>query len=231
MKKVFIISALALSIFALSWCNKTSNSSIPDYMSWNYNAQYHHLDLRAKWLSQMPDICWDIKDQKMLDDIRAIDMWDNQITSINSDYKCLANLQELNLSYNQISKIQNLDNLSFLSKLELQKNKLTKTDWLEKLSTLQELNLWYNEISDIKSLFALTNLRDLQLQHNQISDISSMSNLFNLESLKLEYNQISDEKSLTTISNLKNLKRISLWWNKLPEDKVKALQDKVNPAQ
>jgi len=233
MKKSLIIIILTVSIIVLSGCQKTANTTatMPEYMSWNYNAKYHQLTLREKWLTQMPDICWDIQDKKTLDDIRSIDLWDNQISSINADYACLANLQELNLSYNQISKIKNLDKLSFLSKLELQKNKLTSTDWLEKLSSLKDLNLWYNEISDTKALFGLTNLVSLQLQHNQISDISNLSNLFNLETLKLEYNQISDETSLTTISNLPNLKRISLGWNQLAEDKVKALQDKINPAQ
>jgi internalin A len=231
MKKSLIISILTVSIIVLSGCQKTSNTTtttMPEYISGNYDAKMHTLTLREKWLTTMPDICKDIKDQKTLDDIRSIDLWNNQISSINADYSCLSNLQELNLSYNQISSIKNLEKLKFLSKLELQKNRLTSTKWLEKLSTLKELNLWYNEISDLMWLSNLSNLQQLELQHNQISDISRISKLVNLETLKLEYNQISDVNQLGFVVKLKNLKRLSIGENKLPEDKVVMLQNQIN---
>ncbi|MFZ2151085.1 MAG: leucine-rich repeat domain-containing protein [Candidatus Absconditicoccaceae bacterium] len=233
MKKIFIISILALSVVALSGCRKTTNTAanMPEYMSGNYSKQQHYLSIRGKGLTQMPDICADITTGNLLDDIRFIDLGDNQITSISADYSCLGNLQELNLSYNKLSSIKNLDKLKFLSKLELHKNEITSADGLEKLSTLKTLNLGYNQISDISALKNLKNLTTLELQQNQISDISPLSALTNLETLKLEYNQISDESQLKIFEYLNNLKWISLGMNQLPQDKVKALQDKINPAQ
>jgi Leucine-rich repeat (LRR) protein len=233
MKKSLIISILAISIVVLSGCQKTTSTTatMPEYMSGNYDAKTHMLTLREKWLTQMPDICADITTGNMLYDIRFIDLWNNQITSINADYSCLWNLQELNLSYNKLSLIKNLDKLKFLSKLELHKNKITSADWLEKLTRLTNLNLWYNQISDISALKTLKNLNTLELQQNQISDISPLSALVNLETLKLEFNKIADESQLKIFEYLKNLKRISLWMNKLPQDKVQALQDKINPIQ
>jgi len=230
MKKIILSSFVLLSLLSLSACSKsTSNMSL---WSWYILDNYYnnHLDLREQNLTQIPSICADIT-WDMIYNIWSLDLSNNQLQKINYDLSCLPNLKELNLSYNQISKIQNLDNLSSLSKLELQTNKLTSTKWLQKLSSLKELNLWYNEILDIKSLSNMTNILDLQLQHNQISDISDLSNLSNLESLKLEYNQISDESQLTTISKFPNLKRISLWMNQLPEGKVVELQERVNVVE
>jgi protein phosphatase 1 regulatory subunit 7 len=98
----------------------------------------------------MPDICADITTGNMLYDLRFIDLGDNQITDINADYGCLGNLQELNLSYNKIKNIKNLENLSFLKKLELHKNELTDVAGLEDLTSLNELNLGYNQITSVK---------------------------------------------------------------------------------
>lgn len=233
MKKTLITLVSIVSILSLTWCQKKPQTEvvakpIPEYISANYDSEFHSLNLRSKGLTQMPDICSDITTWTMLNDIRAIDLWDNQITEINSDYSCLPNLQDLNLSFNQISKIENLDKLSNLGRLQLHKNNITKISWLSELKNLMILSLWYNQISKVSWLSELSNLQELELLRNQISDLSRLSDLPNLTSLKLEFNQISDINQLGFVVKLKNLKRLSIGENKLPEDKVIMLQNQIN---
>lgn len=233
MKKTLITLAIVAFVLSLAWCQKKSQAEvvskpIPEYISANYDSEFHSLKLRSKGLTEMPDICTDITTWTMLNDIRAIDLWDNKITEINADYSCLPNLQDLNLSFNQISKIQNLDKLSNLVRLQLHKNNITKTSWLSNLKNLRILGLWYNQISKVSWLSELSNLQELELLHNQISDLSRLSDLPNLTSLKLEFNQISDVNQLSFITKLKNLKRLSIGENKLPEDAAITLQNQIN---
>jgi len=222
MNKWLLIALLWLSFF-LTACNKTPTSTdttltgeqqLPTYMSGNYDKVQHILSLRSQNLTGMPSICDDITTGNMLYDIRYIDLGDNQITDINADYSCLPNLQELNLSYNQITDIKNLENLSFLKKLELHKNKITSIKGLNKLTTLNELNLGYNQLTSVKWLEANKNLTTLELQRNLITDIWPLQNLRNLETLKVEYNQISKASQFEAIKEaVKWLKNFSTGGN------------------
>jgi len=231
MNKLLLVTTLCLSFF-LTACTKTSTPTdttmtgkqeLPAYMSGNYDALQHYLNLRSQNLTQMPDICTDItiypatgtsRAGNILYDIRYIDLGDNQITDINADYGCLPNLQELNLSYNKITSIENLEKLTFLSKLQLHKNQITKIKWLDKLTKLSELNLGYNQLTSVKWLEANKNLITLELQHNQITDIGRLANLRNLETLKVEYNQIKDPIQFAAIKEaITWLKNFTTWGN------------------
>lgn len=226
MKKLIIVSVIFSFLFIFG-CSKKDNSLQIGYLSWSYVEKYHELDLRWKWLTEIPNICKDYSWTILLN-IWSIDLGDNQITSIDKDLSCMPYLQELDLSYNQLNKIQKLDKLNNLRFLKLQKNNIKSTLWLELLSNLWYLNLAYNQISKVSWLSELSNLQELELQHNQISDLSRLSDLPNLTSLKLEFNQISDVSQLSFVTKLKNLKRISIGENKLPEYKVIMLQNQIN---
>ncbi len=215
----------------MSACNKTDTQTtdttitgeqqiiqeLPAYISENFYEPQHHLDLAWQNLTQMPDICADITTGDMLYDIRSINLANNEITEISVDYSCLTNLKELNLSYNQIEDIENLENLAFLSKLELHKNQIKKIRGLSDIKNLTDLNLWYNKITSVKGLEKIKSLKTLQLQHNQIDDIGLLTNLTNLETLKLEYNQISDPETSGQFAAIKevakNLEHLSTGGN------------------
>ena len=62
-------------------------------------------------------------------------------------------LQELNLSINKISKIENLDKLTQLKYLDLGFNNISKIEGLDKLINLQKLRLSQNQISRIEGLY------------------------------------------------------------------------------
>lgn len=190
-----------------SW-KLSTNSLIED----NYIQKYHHLNLRTKKLTEIPDICDLVKGTRYQDDIWSVDLADNQIKKINQDLSCLKNLTELNLSFNKITKIDNLDKLTFIKKIDLWNNEITEIDNLETLRTLNDLHLWYNKIASTKWLESLKGLTSLKLQHNEISDLTYLKWLANLTELKLEFNKLKEE-NLKDIAWLKRLKVITVWEN------------------
>lgn len=203
-----------------SW-KLSKNNFIED----NYVQKYHYLNLRTKNLTEIPDICDLVKGTRYQDDIWSVDLADNQLTEINQDLSCLKNLSELNLSFNKIVKIDNLDKLNFIQKIDLWNNEITEINNLEKLRTLSDLHLWYNKITTTKWLDALRNLTSLKLQHNEINDLSYLKGLTNLVELKLEFNKLSEE-NLKDISWLKKLKIITVGENPwVKKDTIEKLND------
>lgn len=205
----FLLSGfLAVSTFTIfaGWQKEELIKITNDYLSEHFMAQYHRLDLRSQWLTKIPNICddyhWDI-----LLDIRSIDLWDNQISSIDNDLGCLIHLQELDLSYNKIQSVEKLWNLSNLVSLQLQNNQIKKVSWINWLQKLLSLDLSYNQIQSTQWISDLQSLQELQLQNNQISNISSITTLKNLKILKLDSNQLSplDIQSIQSMSNIQDL--------------------------
>jgi len=93
------------------------------------------------------------------------------------------------LNYNQIAKIENLDELHKLTWLFLESNQITKFENLDKLPNLDELHLNDNQITEIENLDNLSNLTELYMQANQISSIdSSIILLQNLQLLDITGN-------------------------------------------
>lgn len=106
--------------------------------------------------------------------------------------------------------------LTHLEVLNLSKNEIKKIDILGNLVALKELNLAFNHISLIKPLRHLVNLKHLDLYHNKIANLSALEHLVNLEKLCLSHNKIKD---LTPLSGLNNLKSLDLWHNKIADIK------------
>lgn len=86
-------------------------------------------------------------------------------------------LFELSLLENNISKIENLENLINLKSLNLSSNQITRIENIENLLQLQTLNLSSNQISKIETIESLINLKDLNLSSNQISKIENIGSL------------------------------------------------------
>ena len=110
-----------------------------------------------------------------------------QLTAIPKEIQAVKNLQVLDLSDNQISKIENLADLP-LQYLNLSSNQISKIENLAGLP-LQELVLWSNQISKIENLAGLP-LQELYLSNNQISTIENLDNCF-FQTLDLQSNKIS----------------------------------------
>ncbi len=201
-----LLGFLAISTFTIFASCPKDELTKTDYLSGHFMAKYHRLDLRSQWLTKIPNICndyhWDI-----LLDIWSVDLWDNQISSINNDLGCLIHLQELDLSYNQIESIDKLWNLINLISLQLQNNQIKKISGLDNLKKLFSLNLWHNQIHSADGIENLSSLQELQLQYNQISNVDNITKLKSLNILNLESNQISsgDFQSLQKIKTIQEL--------------------------
>ncbi|CAB3257891.1 unnamed protein product [Arctia plantaginis] len=131
----------------------------------------------------------------------------------NSPFFYLSRLEDLNLSYNNLTDIQELFHFEIhpnkLNRLWLAHNALQYIPALtfEALSSLTELDLSYNHISDLteEPFFNLTKLEILRLNNNRIKDLNgAVNSLQTLKHLYLRGNQIQniDDESLKTIEHL-----------------------------
>ena len=85
-------------------------------------------------------------------------------------------LRVLSLIGNQISKIENLDNL-WIEELYLSANQLTMIEGLTTLPVLRSLDLSKNSISSLRGLETIESLKFLNLSLNNISKISQLQNI------------------------------------------------------
>jgi Leucine-rich repeat (LRR) protein len=102
-------------------------------------------------------------------------------------------LRELNLSFNQISDISAIENLTLLEKLFLNRNQISIIEPIRKLTSLQTVGLFHNEIfNSEKSLeiFAYLGvhykLREISIDGNPISSTTKFKNQLILSIPKLE---------------------------------------------
>ena len=145
------------------------------------------------------------------------------LVAIPSEISELIWLKELDLSHNQISKIEGLDSLVNLSTLILGSNQISKIEGLYTLVNLSELYLSTNKISKIEGLYTLVNLSELYLSSNKISKIEGLHTLINLLKLELSDNQISKIEGLDMLVSLSEL---YLFLNQI--SKIEGLDSLVN---
>ena len=226
---ILIVSFSILALLAAFLYERNSNTTRADLrelVQKQFIVDQHHLDLRGKNFTQIPDICSVITPGQQADDIWSVDLGSNQITSISADLSCLKNLSELNLSFNKIRKMENLRQLTWLNKLDLGNNELTRIEGLETLERLQNLHLGYNQLTSTAGLEKLYNLTSLQLQRNKLTDIANLSQLKSLETLKLEFNQLTDE-DVAFIPTLPKLRIITVAENQIDPTKVAEWNEKT----
>ncbi|CAD8126984.1 unnamed protein product [Paramecium sonneborni] len=118
-----------------------------------------------------------------------------------------AKITKLSLRSMKVTKIENLDQLVLLQELNLSHNNITKIENL-RLPSLKELNLSDNFIKSMHGLEFLPSLINLNLNGNQISEINLTNHT--IESLKLSRNQIKDPIQLLNLKPLLNLKILSI---------------------
>ena len=129
----------------------------------------------------------------------------------------------MNLSQNQITTIQGLNNLSKLSILDLSMNLIEKIENLDGLTELEQLILYGNRIRIIENLDGIGNLKILRINNNRLLSISELA-LYDLHSLEVlnAANNIIDldelENWIKTILALENLREVSLYGNLVTDD-------------
>ena len=123
------------------------------------------------------------------------------------------NVKSLNLSYNKITTISNIDHMRYIQVLELQYNKIQKIQGLNSLKNLMQLNLSGNLITEIDGLQQNTCLRELDLSNNLISSVQNCNAVFfmdSLETLHLRNNKICDNPK-NTVAFCEALKKIKVF--------------------
>jgi internalin A len=153
------------------------------------------------------DFQWTISDYSViqhLTDLWYLDLSWNGITRIENLDK-LRDLQELDLSCNGITCIENLDNSPYLHYLDLSWNRITRIENLDKLTNLQYLDLSRNQITRIENLDNSTDLQYLYLSENKITRLENLDKLPDLQKLDLSRNQITRIENLDNSTDLQHL--------------------------
>jgi protein phosphatase 1 regulatory subunit 7 len=143
--------------------------------------------------------------------LTSLDLSFNKIKHI-KNVNHLQTLKELYFVQNRISKIENLDGLSNLTMIELAANRIREIENLEPLTSLTEIWLGKNKITEIRNLSTLTNIRVLDLKSNRLTNLSGLEALTNLEELYVSHNAIA---ALSGLENNKKLRVLDISNNRI----------------
>jgi Leucine-rich repeat (LRR) protein len=158
---------------------------------------------RTNWLSNNPINTWHGVTTNAEGCVITIRLQRNQLTGNIPNFN-LPNLQELRLTYNQLTGIPNF-NLPNLSILGLNSNQLSGTIPNFNLPNLQHLWLFSNRLSGSIPNFNLPNLQSLNLYNNELSGSIPNFNLPNAVNIRLDFNQLSGNIPNFNLPNLQNL--------------------------
>jgi len=175
------------------------------------------LNLQGNVLIDLP------KSLLLLKNIKKLDLSQNQINYLPQGFgKNQKKLIILNLSENHLRSIDsNYRYLENLKILKLNSNKLNHLyDVFGKLKNLEILSLSNNSISEIpSSIFNLSQLKRLDLSKNRLNHIPLISNLQNIEFLNFSSNKLTYiPNSIGKLSNLTTLNLIENELNDLPNE-------------
>jgi len=133
-----------------------------------------------------------------LDSVYRLDLSESNLTQLPEILFKLSNLQELNISQNQISDLKGIKGLEQLQILNIGMNNFnTFPNEILELKNLKVLSLWWNDIKTLPDDFFNKNSKIEEL------DLSSMF-------------EFDFETNLTKIHRFKNLRRLNLGNNQIP---------------
>jgi Leucine-rich repeat (LRR) protein len=151
-----------------------------------------------------------------------LDLYNNQIVSLDGPLSSMKGLRVLMAGKNKITQISNLENLKKLDVLDLHSNEIKQIEGLEQLSDLRVLNLAGNRISQVNNLSSLVSLTELNLRRNHISTIEGLEKLPSLQRVFLSHNAIEYLYNINCIFQITYLIELSMDGNPVTEhDPVK----------
>lgn len=116
------------------------------------------------------------------------------------------NPKELIVPNQEIVRVGNLCEVSFLKKVNLSFNKLESLEGIDQLPQLRELIAYSNRIENISQINGITKLESIFLQQNKISSINNVfTNLIRLQDLRLDKNRLTKIEHLSQCQALKSL--------------------------
>ena len=162
-------------------------------------------------LEDFPEIICKLKN------LEGLDLSHNDITKIPNSIGQLKRLKKLSLSHNKLKTLpENMGNLKKLTKLYLSNNKIRSyPEAINNIKSLKTLFLENNQLLIIpESIEKLKNLKHLYIYRNKIKELpENIKSLKNLKTLSIFFNQI--ESIPTQIDQLEFLKVLNLEINKL----------------
>ncbi|MCP4268849.1 MAG: TIR domain-containing protein [Candidatus Brocadiaceae bacterium] len=218
------ITEIPIDVFEMSWLTEliisngydqdtnlnlknTSDIQNPNYLTYIPEQIVNLRRLERLHLGPFGTSSWSIDDIGVLSaltELEELNLSNNQITDI-SPLRNLVNLKSLNLDYNQISDISSLRSLVSLKFLNFNYNQISEISELAELVELQELFLESNQISDIEIFKRLVNLRKLNLSGNNVFNIETVGCITGLQELYLSSNKIDYIGSLKSLNELEIL--------------------------
>lgn len=169
-----------------------------------------------------------IQNIENLKNLILLDIFDNQIQTLEGSLNSLIHLRVLMAGKNRISRITNLNSLRKLDVLDLHSNNINVIEGLDHLHELRVLNLSNNYIHEIKKISPLYSLVELNLKGNYIESINDLDKLILLQRLYLSDNKISHVNSILCIFHLPQLLELTLDGNPLEINQLKEIHHLIS---
>lgn len=158
------------------------------------------------------------------DKIEELDFYDNRINHISSQVNEFTGLKNLDLSFNKIKNIKNIDKLVNLENLYFVQNKIKEIKNVKTLTKLTNLELGGNKLEELgEELLFLVNLQQLWVGKNKISRFENLHTLHNLKILSIQSNRLTKIEGL---EELRNLEELYLSHNGI--EKIEGLENNTN---
>jgi Leucine-rich repeat (LRR) protein len=142
---------------------------------------------------------------RMFSHIQELDVSLNHISNL-QDFSSFSRLQSLNLGFNYLYQINKLPDIPTLKKLWLNNNSINDFSPLGKFNGLEYLSLSNNSGTiDLKSLSGMKKLAELDLGTNNVEDYSALKELASLRSLSLASQQVKDFSTLPVLAKLEEI--------------------------
>lgn len=146
----------------------------------------------------------DVSPLSKLYDLEQINLSVNEISDI-SALKDLKSLKDVGFTSNNISDISVIVNWIKLKMFAIGYNKITEIPSLKDLPDIEDILLQNNNIRDISALSGVTTIKRVSLGHNSIEKGLILNNMSSLEVLDVQFNKISDISGLINLPSLKVL--------------------------
>lgn len=137
-------------------------------------------------------------------DVTILNLDASQITTLEGIQLC-TNLEELYVTWNYLTDITPLGELTKLNTLDLSFNRIENIEPLSNLKNLEILNIRSNKIKDINPILGLRKLDDLIISGIREVDITGLAKLPNLKKLDISSTKIKDISFIETMHQLESL--------------------------
>ena len=172
---------------------------------------------RLRLLNYQNNSIRSIQNLENLPNLIFLDLYNNQIRSLDGPLGAVRGLRVLMAGKNKIGNISNLSHLRKLDVLDLHSNDIRVIDGLDGLADLRVLNLAGNRIPEVHNLSSLVSLTELNLRRNCIEKVYGLHLLPSLQRVFLSHNLISSFNDVMCLFKVSFLIELSLDGNPLIE--------------